>query len=106
MLKTSEELRQDLGQAIRARRLGQRLSQEEAAKRAGMSLSTWRRMEAYGPSSVEHLVDAAITLRCEEGLSQLFPPPAASSLDELLQRQAAMADRKMPKRAPRRKAGS
>jgi transcriptional regulator with XRE-family HTH domain len=101
---TSEELRQKLGQAIRTRRIGQLLSQEEAAKRAGMSLSTWKRMESGGASSVEHLINAAITLRCEEGLSQLFPPPAASSMDELLKRQAAAADQKLPKRAPRRKA--
>jgi transcriptional regulator with XRE-family HTH domain len=106
MLKTPEELRQDLGQAIRMRRIGQRLSQEESAKHAGMSLSTWKRMEVNGPSSVEHLINAAITLRCEEGLSQLFPPPAASSMDELLKRQTATADQKSPKRVRRRKVGS
>jgi transcriptional regulator with XRE-family HTH domain len=101
MLKTSEELRQELGQSIRLRRIGQRWSQEEAATRAGMSLSTWKRMEANGPSLVENLINAAIALRCEEGLSQLFPAPAASSLDELLQRQAAVAEPGMRKRAPR-----
>jgi transcriptional regulator with XRE-family HTH domain len=106
MLKTPEELRQELGQAVRKRRIGQRLPQEEAAKRAGMGLSTWKRMEAHGPSLVENLINAAITLRCEEGLSQLFPPPAASSLDELLKRQATAADQKLPKRAPRRRIGS
>ena len=69
MLKTPEELRQELGQAIRLRRIGQRWSQEEAATRAGMSLSTWKRMEANGPSLVENLINAAFALRCEEGLS-------------------------------------
>jgi transcriptional regulator with XRE-family HTH domain len=103
MLKTPEELRQELGYVIRTRRIGQRLTQEEAAKRAGMGLSTWKRMEAHGPSSVEHIINAAIILRCEEGLSQLFPAPAASSIDELLQRQAAAAGPRLPKRAPRRR---
>jgi transcriptional regulator with XRE-family HTH domain len=103
MFKTPEELRQELGQAIRVRRIGQQLSQDEAAKRAGMSLSTWKRMEAHGPSLTENLINAAITLRCEEALSQLFPAPAASSLDELLKRQAAAANEKLPKRAPRRR---
>ncbi len=103
MLKTPDELKCELGQAIRKRRIGQQLSQDETAKRAGMSLSTWKRIEAHGPSSVTHLINAAITLRCEEGISQLFPPPAASSLDEILKRQAAATNLKLPKRAPRRK---
>jgi len=102
MLKTPEELRLELGQAIRARRIGQGWSQEEAATRAGMGLSTWKRMETHGPSLVQNLINAAVALRCEEGLGQLFPPPAASSLDELLQRQAA-ATPKTRQRAPRRR---
>lgn len=101
MLKTPVELRQELGQAIRARRIGQGWSQKEAATRAGMGLSTWVRMENHGPSLVENLINAALALRCEEGLSQLFPAPAAASLDELLKRQAAAASH--PRRAPRRK---
>lgn len=106
MLKTSRELMLELGHSIRSRRIGYQLSQEEAAKRAGMSLSTWKRMEAHGPGLVEHLIDAAITLRCEESLDRLFPPLAASSLDELLKSQTFAANRKPRKRAPRRKAGA
>lgn len=102
MLKTSEELQLELGQAIRARRIGQGWSQEEAATRAGMGLSTWKRMEAQGPGLVENLINAALALRCEDGLSHLFPPPAATSLDALLRRQAAQ-ERKPRQRAPRRK---
>jgi len=89
MLRTPTEVRQELGRAIRTRRIGQGWSQEEAALRAGMGLSTWKRLETHGPGLVENLINAAIALRCEEGLGQLFPAPAASSLDELLQRQAA-----------------
>ena len=66
-----------------------------------MGLSTWKRMEANGPSLVENLINAAIALRCEEGLSQLFPAPAASNLDELLRRQANAARSSPRKRAPR-----
>ena len=102
MLKTPEELRLELGQAIRARRIGQGWSQEEAATRAGMGLSTWKRMETHGPSLVQNLINAAVALRCEEGFGQLFPAPAATSLDELLQRQAA-ATPKPRQRAPRRR---
>ena len=70
--------------------------------RAGMGLSTWKRMEAHGPSLVENLINAAFALSCEDGLSQLFPAPAASNLDELLQRQAATAGNPR-QRAPRRR---
>ncbi len=85
--------------------MGLQWSQEEAAKRAGMGLRTWQRMEAAGPSLVENLINAAVALRCEAGLSGLFPAPAASSLDELLRRQADAAAPKR-KRAVRRRKGA
>jgi hypothetical protein len=59
-------------------------------------------MEANGPSLVENLINAALALRCEDGISQLFPPPAASTLDELLRRQSD-AVTKTRQRAPRRR---
>lgn len=87
MLKTPQELMSDLGAAIRARRAAQNWSQSEAAERAGMGLRTWRRMEATGQATVENLVNAAVALRCEDGLANLFPAPAARSMDELLEQQ-------------------
>lgn len=102
MLKTADELRQGLGAAVRQRRVLQRLSQEEVATRAGISLSSWKRMEAQGPSSVAHMIEAAFVLRCEDQISDLFPLPAASSIEGLLKRQAAES-LKLPQRAPRRK---
>jgi transcriptional regulator with XRE-family HTH domain len=101
MLKTPQELLRELGAAIRARRIGQGWSQGEAASRAGIGLRTWRRLEADGRATIETLVDAAIALRCEDGLARLFPPPAANSLDELLEQQKALAPPKPRRRAPR-----
>jgi len=65
-----------------------RLTQQEAATRAGVAYRTWRRLEGQGGASIEDMVKAAMMLRCEEGVEQLFPPPAASSLDQLLMEQA------------------
>jgi transcriptional regulator with XRE-family HTH domain len=80
-----------LGQHIRTRRLALNLTQTDAAGRAGVAYRTWRRMEKDGSASIEDLVRAAITLRCEAGIGGLFPEPVASSMDELLERQRLAA---------------
>ena len=101
MLKTAPELLADLGEAIRARRVAQSWSQTEAARRAGMSFRTWQRLEARGQATIEHLVSAAIALRCEEGFARLFPAPPPGSMDELLKQQRASAAKpKRRRRAP------
>jgi transcriptional regulator with XRE-family HTH domain len=76
-----------LGRRIRARRLALDLTQQAAAAKAGVAHRTWRRMEAEGRASIEDLVRAAITLRCDEGIAALFPEMAATSMDELLAQQ-------------------
>jgi transcriptional regulator with XRE-family HTH domain len=77
----------ELGEAIRARRIAQDWSQDEAARRAGMGVRTWRRLEATGLATTENLLSAAIALRCEDRFSTLFPPQEARSMDELLAQQ-------------------
>ncbi len=103
MLQTPRELAQGLGQSIRARRIAQGWSQREASERSGVPHRTWRRLEIEGEGSIRHLIQVAIALRCEDSLAQLFPAPAAGSLDELLERQAAVAAPKPRQRISRRK---
>ncbi len=104
MLETPDELLRELGAAIRARRIAQRWSQEEAAVRAGMGVRTWRRMESSGQATIANLVNAAIALRCEQGLAAVFALPPARTIDELLAQQAAAAAAARPRqRAPRRR---
>lgn len=98
--KTGPELQAQLGQRIRARRLGLNLTQRDAAMRASVAYRTWRRLEAKGDASVEDLVKAAIALRCEQGLETLFPAPAAQSMDDLLKAQAAQRLRARTKPSP------
>lgn len=100
-MKTAEELLQELGRAVRDRRIAQGLSQLEISERSGVPLRTWKRLEGEGEGSLRHLIQAAIALRCEDNLALLFPAPTAASMDELLARQAATATPKQRLRAPR-----
>lgn len=90
MLYTPLELAITIGHRIRARRKAMGLTQADSATRAGVSYRTWRRMESEGKASIDDLVRAALVLRCEDALMDLFPPPAAANMDALLrdQRQA------------------
>lgn len=98
MFETPPEIATAIGARVRARRLGIGWSQAEAAERAGVAYRTWRRMETEGKASIDDLVRAAIALRCERGLKALFPEPAATSMDALLERQQREA-RSVAKRA-------
>lgn len=103
MFETPPEIAIAIGARVRARRLGMGWSQAEAAERAGVAYRTWRRMETEGKASIDDLVRAAIALRCEQNLETLFPEPAATSMDTLLERQqreAGGASRRL--RSPRR----
>lgn len=95
MLLTLQDQLTGLGKRIKARRLALDLTQQAAAAKAGVAHRTWRRMEAEGRASIEDMVRAAIALRCDEGVVELFPQVRATSMDELLaqQRQAAKRQR-------------
>ncbi|WP_374942969.1 XRE family transcriptional regulator [Sphingomonas sp.] len=97
MLETPVEFAVMLGQRIKARRLAMSFTQADAAARAGVAYRTWRRLESEGKASIEDLARAAIALRCERDLAALFPEPAATSMDALLQQQRA-AQAAAPKR--------
>lgn len=99
MLCTPTELTQALAARIQARRVAMGITQAEAARRSGVSYSTWRRMETQGAAAIEDLVRAALVLRCEQHLDGLFPPPPATSMDALLD-----AQRRVCTPAPRRRA--
>ncbi len=103
MMKTANELLQELAGAIRTRRIAQGWTQREASERSGVPYRTWRRLEAAGEGSIRHLTQAAIALRCEDNLAKLFPLPAAASMDALLARQAADVSPKPRQRVSRRR---
>jgi transcriptional regulator with XRE-family HTH domain len=96
MLFTPSELAEQLGARVRGRRVALNITQADAAKRSGVSYATWRRLEAKGSASIEDLARAAILLRCDGDLQNLFPIPVATSMDELIKSQTLKA---VPKRA-------
>ena len=98
-MKAASELLDEVAGRIKARRLALGWPQVETARRAGVALRTWQRLESHGHASIEDLVKAAVALRCEEGLAGLFPRQHATSLDELLRREATV--RPGRRRAPR-----
>jgi transcriptional regulator with XRE-family HTH domain len=90
-----------LGDRIRQRRVAMGLTQQFAAAKSGVSYRTWRRMEKDGSASIEDMVRAAIALRCDAELEDLFPMSAATSMDELLEQQRQEAKSQARSRARR-----
>ena len=99
MLKTPLEIQHTIAERLKARRVALGWTQQVAAQRAGIAYRTWRRLENEGKASFEDVIKSAVALRCEGGLEALFPQPAATSLDELLQHQAMTATRPVRVRA-------
>jgi transcriptional regulator with XRE-family HTH domain len=87
MLYSPAELATRLGGRIRTRRAQMGLTQIEAAQRSGVAYRTWRRLERDGRASIEDLVRAALALRCEKEIEELFPEQVARTMDELLARE-------------------
>ncbi|MEN3747962.1 hypothetical protein TPR58_12365 [Sphingomonas sp. HF-S3] len=58
-------------------------------------------MEAEGKASIADLVQAALALRCDPEIEALFPPLAATTMDELLAQQKQPPVRRRAPRTPR-----
>ena len=72
--------------AAREKRLrkARRLTQQQLAQKAGVSLGTFRRFEQTGVISFESLVAIAFALGCEGDLDGLFTQPAYASIEEVI----------------------
>ena len=66
MIRTTQELMQDIGQAARARRLAANLAQTGLEQRSGVSLGSIKSFERSGKISLEALLKIAMAL----GVSQ------------------------------------
>lgn len=73
----------DLAERIRAERKTQKLSQQELARKAGISFRAYQNFEATGNTSLKRFVTILHVLGRENELSQLVTRPTEfQSLDE------------------------
>lgn len=91
--RTKEEMLQVLGSGLRAARLAENLSQQDAADRSGVSLKAIRNIESGANASTLSLVSYCRTLRKTDWIVNLAPPEIDESLfarkDPLKPRQRA-----------------
>lgn len=84
------EVRQDIRDRLKARRLAMNLTQAGLAKRSGVSLGTLKRFETTGQVSIDSLLNLALVLECLADFEKLAVDDPrvvpARSLDEILSR--------------------
>lgn len=103
-LLTYQEICRALGQRCRRLRLQANLSQVDLAERAGVSLSSIRRLETSGQSTLELLVRITQALHLSSHLENLLVLPVLSIADAerdaaTTQRQRAASPRRPKKPA-------
>ena len=91
--KMSGEIALEVAQRVRKRRKEMRLTQEQMALKAGMSLASYKRFEQKGLVSFDALIRIAIACRCEEDFDQLFSRRHYASIQEVIDEQRAASRR-------------
>jgi len=81
-----KELMTRLGERAKERRLVMGQRQADVAKAAGVPLSTLRRFESGANVGIDVVARVALALNAERELADLFAPPRAGTMDELLTR--------------------
>jgi transcriptional regulator with XRE-family HTH domain len=92
-----EELALKMGARIKALRLLAGWKRATLAERAGISVSSLKRFEQTGKTSLELVLRSALSLGRLNEFEELLAPPPARSIDELEQR----LSRPAPKRGVR-----
>ncbi len=82
-LKTDVEIAVEVAGRVRCLRVARELTQEEVSKRAGISLSSYRRFEQRGRIEFLSLIRIGRVLHAEGSFDDLIPMPVANSLDEI-----------------------
>jgi len=78
------DIKQGLAKRFRARRREAKVSQNELAKRSGVSLGSVKRFEGSGEISLASLLRIAAVLGYETDFEKLFERKNYQSLDEII----------------------
>lgn len=73
----------DMAAALRGRRLGFNMSQENLSKASGVPLATLKKFERTGQISLTSFLALCDTLEVDLDLDELIPPAPPASLDEV-----------------------
>lgn len=98
--RTTEEWLEELGSALRQRRIRAELTQEELARRAGIGTSAVKNLESGEGANLTSLVKVVRALGAEDWLAALALPaePAVSPMQLLRQRERAAPARQRVRR--------
>ena len=69
---------------VRKRRKELKLTQAQLARKAGMSLGSYKRFEQTGQIAFESLVKIAFALDCEDDFDNLFARRSYASIQEVI----------------------
>ncbi len=83
-LKTPKEIQLEIAKNIREKRKKRKLTQEEFAKKSGVSFGSIKRFENTGEISLFSLVKIAMVLECENELLNLFKKKDYTSIEEII----------------------
>jgi len=80
------DVARQIAERARQRRLESDLTQQGLARRAGLSLSTYRRFETTGEISLQHLLAVGLVLGADADFDALFQQRQYANLDEVVGR--------------------
>jgi transcriptional regulator with XRE-family HTH domain len=86
-LKTPDDIRREMAERFKARRLSQAVTQRELAARSGMSVGSLKRFETTGLVALDSLLRLALALGCLEDFDRICAGSSdleGRTLDELL----------------------
>ncbi|MBO6218091.1 MAG: helix-turn-helix transcriptional regulator [Treponema sp.] len=82
--KTAPQIAEEIALRVQRRRKERHFSQEELARRAGVSFASYKRFEQKHEISFVSLVKVAIALDLEKDFDSLFAQRQFSSIEELI----------------------
>ena len=86
-LKSASEINSDIAKRMAGIRKRRKISQEELAKRSGVSLGSLKRFEQTGEISLISLTKLAMALGLENELDGLFADVPFDSIEEVINAQ-------------------